>query len=254
MAKRLGAAIAREIQIRKDIMRKLTDAYHALKVPDLLDGILGTYQPRDEENGEKLPPEGKRVQATVEEMIVATREGLVEMYDATATRDYSNASSAARADVVVDGQILVAGAPMPYLLWLEKQLDELKAFATRVPTLSASTTWTMDEDRGVYVSEAVKTARSVPLPTVITLSPATDKHPANAQLASVPTVVGEWTRRKYSGNVPVERRQLILRRINQLKIAVAVARAEINATEIEEIKVGAQVMDFIFPELQTNNS
>lgn len=249
MAKRLGAAIAREIQIRKDIMRKLTDAYHALKVPDLLDGILGTYQPRDEENGEKLPPEGKRVQATVEEMIVATREGLVEMYDATATRDYSNASAAARADVIVDGETLIAKAPMPYLLWLEKQLDELKAFATRMPTLSASTEWRRSEGRGVYESLPVRTARSVPLPTVITLSPATDKHPANAQLASVPTVVGEWTRYKYSGNVPVERRELILRRINLLKVAVAVARAEINATEIEERQVGETVMDFIFPEL-----
>lgn len=226
-------------------MRKLTDAYHALGHPDLLEGLLGTYRSKDDE-GEQLPPEGKRVQATAEEMIAATREILGEMYDATAARDYTNSTEAARADVTVDGQVLVAAAPMPYLLWLDRQLDELLAFTNRIPTLSPSTTWELDERRGVYVSAPVDSARQINLPTVITLSPATEKHAANAQLQLVPTVVGFWTRRKYSGAVPVERKQAILHRLNQLKVAVATARAEVNGTEAQAPEVGKNLMDFVF--------
>jgi hypothetical protein len=244
--KRLGAAIAREAQIRKGVMRKLTDAYHGLSHPDLLVGIVGTYKPRADE-GEPLPPEGKRVQATVEEMIAKTREHLVEMYNATAARDYTNASGSAHADVVVAGTVLIPKAPVPYLLWLDKQLDELLAFANRIPTLTADSTWDIDEaHRGTYVSNPVVTARQVPLPTVVTLSPATDKHPANAQVHAIPTTVGDWTRRKYSGGVPVERKETILHRLNQLKEAVAVARAEANGVEAIEPAIGTTVMDFIF--------
>lgn len=244
--KRLGAVIAREAQVRKAVMRKLTDSYHALAVPDLLGGILGTYEPKDAENGEPLPPEGKRVQATVEEMIAKTREVLGEMYDATAARDYTNCSGTAFADVVVDGTVLIAKAPVPYLLWLDKQLDELTAFANRIPTLSADTTWTTDERRGTYVSAPVQTVRQVNLPTVITLSQATEKHAANAQLQMVPTTVGTWTRRKYSGAVPVERKEAILHRLNQLKEAVAVARAQANGTDAVEPEIGKGLMDFVF--------
>lgn len=245
--KRLGAAIAREAQIRKGVMRKLTDAYHGLAHPDLLTGIVGTYKPRADE-GEPLPPEGKRVQATVEEMIAKTRDYLVPMIDATAARDYTNASGTANADVVVPGAgVLISKAPVPYLLWLDKHLDELLAFANRMPTLPADSVWDVDEvHRGTYVSNPVVTARQVPLPTVITLSPATEKHPANAQVQIVPTTVGDWTRRKYSGSIPVERKEAIIHRLNQLKEAVAVARAEANGVEAIEPAIGKGLMDYIF--------
>lgn len=242
---RLGQKIAIEAQIRKDSMRRLTEAYHALSKPDLLDGIHGTYEPRDD-LGDRLPPEGKRVQATVEEMVTKTHEVLVEMYNATAARDFTNATEGARADVVVDGAALIEKAPVPYLLWLDKQLDELKAFANRMPTLSPSTTWTPTGERGVFVSEAVVVSRSVPKPTVIELSPATDKFPANARLEVVPTVVGDWTRRKYSGAVPVERKEKILNRIHAMKVAVAAAKAEANQAEAVTPDVGARVMDYLF--------
>lgn len=245
MPKYLGQVVAIEADVRKAAKRTLTDAYHALSKPDLLGGISGTYEPAVD-GGEQLPEEGTRVQATVEEMIVTTRDVLVSMFDATAARDFTNASGGAKADIVVGDQTLVVGAPVPYILWLDRQLDDLTAFVTRIPTHSASTTWELAEQRGVYKSEPVRTARAVQQHKVITLADATQYHPAQAQVVAEQVTVGTWTRIKYTGSVPVSRREEILRRIATLRAALHTAREQANRVEADEPPVGARVLGYLF--------
>jgi hypothetical protein len=247
VTKYLGQIVAIESNLRKAATRRLTDAYHALDKPALLEGITGEYAPAVED-GEQLPGEELRVQATVEEMIEATRETLVAMFDAVAAKDFTNCAGHANADITVGEQVLVSKAPVPYILWLDKQLDDLQAFAQRIPTHSAATRWELFEARGVWKSEPVRTARQIQQHKVITLAVATQHHQAQAQVVAEPVTAGTWTRIKYTGAVPVARREEILRRIATLRIALKAAREEANRVEAIEPVVGARVLSYLFDE------
>src|SRR5439155_22785596 len=67
----------------------LTEAYHLVKKPELLAGIVRTYQPRDE-GGEPQPEERKHVQVKVNELLDKVTADLVEMFDVVATQDSAN--------------------------------------------------------------------------------------------------------------------------------------------------------------------
>jgi hypothetical protein len=246
MPKYLGQTVAIEADIRKMVMRDLTDAYHALDKPNLMEGMHGEYEAKDDD-GLELQPEDQRVQATVKEMVDTTKEKLTQLFDATAARDFTNSSGTAKADVVVGETVLVADAPIPYLLWLDRKLDEIRAFATRIPTLSASTEWTLDNaDRGIYKSTPVVTLRQTQQAKVIPVFQPTDKHPGQAQVIQEPVVEGRWTRVKFSGAMPVSEREQILRRISNLKNAVHAAREKAKRVESLEPVIGEGVLNYIF--------
>ena len=104
----------------------------------MLAGISRTYQPKDEE-GEQLPPESTRVQVQAEDVLRETAATLTRLFDVTATKDWANCT--ARADVKVDGRVLVADVPVSYLLFLEKQLTDLHTFVKKLPVLDAAESW-----------------------------------------------------------------------------------------------------------------
>lgn len=245
MPKYLGQIVAIEKDVRRTTAQQIVAAQHPLQAPAMLEGISREYQPRDDD-GEQLPSEGVRVQATVKEMIDATRDALVRLFDVSAARDYTNASSEAVADVRVDGETLIEAAPVPYLLWLEKQLSELEAFVRRLPTHDPSTEWTLENPRGVYKSAPVQTARQVQQPRSRVVVPATDHHPAQVQAWQENVMVGTWTTVKHTGAIPVADQAKIVARIHALQRAVHLARAEANRVEAQEPQVGARVLEYIF--------
>src|SRR6266436_7562056 len=130
MAKKLNQIIAVEKNIKSRALQDLTEAHHALQKTAQLAGIARTYRPKDEE-GEQLPPESTRIQVKSEEVIRVTTEALTKLFDVTATKDWTNCH--ARADVVVDGNVLLTQVPATYLLFLEKQLVDIHTFVKTLP-------------------------------------------------------------------------------------------------------------------------
>src|SRR5689334_18758325 len=158
---RLNQIIAIEKSIKTRAQQELTDAHHALQKPSLLSGISRTYRPKDEE-GEQLPPESTRVQVRAEEIIRNTSAVLTKLFDVTATKDWANCK--AKADIIVDGNILLSQVPATYLLFLEKQLVDLHTFIRKLPTLDASETWGFDASADSYSTEPVQTVRTKKIP------------------------------------------------------------------------------------------
>lgn len=248
MPKYLGQVVAIQKDVLKSTTRQLTDAHHALQKPAMLEGLSREYQPRFED-GEQLPAEHQRVQATVKEMIDATRDALVRMFDATAARDYTNGPGGpteAAADVKVDGEVLIAKAPVPYLLWLEKQLTDLETFARKLPTHDPATDWTLESPRGVWKATPVQTSRTVQVPRANVIVPPTAQHPAQVQSYAENVVTGIWTLVKKTGAIPIAEQAALVDRIQKLQRAVHVAREEANRAEAIEPQVGARVLEFIF--------
>ena len=221
----------------------LTEAHHAVQKPTLLSGISRAYQPKDEE-GEQLPPESTKVQIKTEEILRDTASTLTRLLDVTATKDWANCQ--AKADVTVDGQVLLRDVPVTYLLFLEKQLTDLHTFMKKLPVLDAAESWTFDESADCYRTDAVRTIRTRKVPRNHVKAEATEHHPAQVEVYYEDVPVGYWTTVKFSGALPASRVNELLGRVEKLQEAVKFAREEANGTVAADQHVGEAVFGYLF--------
>ena len=240
---KLCQVIAVEKATKGRCQSELTEAHHALQKPALLNGISRAYSPKLED-GDKLPPENTKVQVNAEDMIKNTTNILTKLFDVTATRDWGNTHACA--DVVVNGETLITGAPVPFLLWLEKQLVDLATFCKKLPTLDPSETWHRDETTNSWASEASETVRTKKVLRNHVLTQATDKHPAQVQTYSEDVQEGTWKTVKFSGALPASRVAQLISRVTELQSAVKMAREEANSAEVKGVSVGGKVLGYLF--------
>ena len=242
MAK-LNQIIAVEKGVKSKSYADLTQAHQDVQKQALLSGISRTYQPKDEE-GEQLPAESTRVQLKAEEVLRQTASNLTRLFDVTATKDWANCE--ARADIVVEGRTLVAGVPVSYLLFLEKQLSDLMTFVKKLPVLDAAESWSHDASTDWWRTEPVRSIRTKKVPRNHVKAEATEKHPAQVEVYYEDIAVGYWTTTKFSGAVPAQRVNELVDRVEKLANAVKFAREEANAFEVTDRKIGDAVFGYLF--------
>ena len=223
--------------------KALGDVYKQLQKATLFDGISRTYQPLDEE-GETQPPEQKNVQYKANQAIADARQALSELFDAVATQDWANCE--ARADVVVDGTVILEQVPVTHLLFLEKQLTDLHTFVGQLPTLDPADTWRWDENSDCYVTEATFSNRTKKVPRSHILYEATKEHPAQVEMYHEDVKVGEWRTVKFSSALPATERNDLIARVRKLQEAVKFAREEANSRDVQDVNIGNKVFDFVF--------
>ncbi|WP_026412893.1 hypothetical protein [Actinomadura oligospora] len=240
---KLNQIIAVEKGVKSRTQRELTDAYHELQKPALLSGLSRTYRPRDED-GETLPAESTRVQVKAEDALRDVARALTRLFDVTATKDWANRDAVA--DVVVDGRTLLAAVPVPHLLFLEKQLTDLRTLVDKLPVLDPSESWSYDESQDVWRTAPVETARTKKIPRSHVLYEATKEHPAQVEMYTEDVVVGTWTKVTFSGALPARRVNGLRDRVERLQAAVKFAREEANATEVTDRKIGDAVFAYLF--------
>jgi len=220
----------------------LTQAYHQIKKTPLLAGISKTYAPRDED-GEQLPSEGIKLQIRVQEVLDGVVGPLTRLLDLTATLDAGN--QIATANVVVDGETILADVPVTTLLTLEKKLVDFNTFVSSLPVLDASETWHWDPAVEAFRTEPSKKTRTKKIPRNHEKAPATDKHPAQVEVYYEDTVVGDWSTTLSSGAITEARRRELVAQVAKLQAAVKVAREQANMTEVADVKIGAAIFDFL---------
>lgn len=240
---KLNQIIAIEKGVKTTAFQKLTDTYQLLQKNVLLSGISRTYRPRDEE-GEQLPPESTRVQLRSEEVIQEVTGELTRLFDVTATKEWANCD--AKADVLVDGVVLLKAVPATYLLFLEKQLVDIHTFLKKLPTLDASETWVLDPSADCYATEPVQTVRTKKIPRNHVKVEATEHHPAQVEVYHEDVAVGYWRTVKFSGALPARRVHELTERVEKLQQAVKFAREEANGLEVTDQKVGAKIFHYLF--------
>jgi len=240
---KLNQIIAVEKGVKSKSFQELTQAHQDLQKPALLAGISRAYQPKDED-GEQLPPESTRVQVKAEDVLRATAATLTKLFDVTATKDWANRTACA--DVTVDGQLLLAQVPVPYLLFLEKQLTDLSAFVRKLPVLDAAESWNLDPSTDAWKTEQVRTIRTRKVPRNHVKAEATENHPAQVEVYYEDVPVGYWTTVKFSGALPARRVNELRERVEKLQQAVKFAREEANAAEVTDQRMGEAVFGYLF--------
>lgn len=240
---KLNQIVAVEKGVKAKAQRTLTEAYHTIQRATGLNGISRTYSPKDDD-GDKLPPESTLVQTKTVDLIDTVSADLARLFDVTATKDATNA--VATANVVVGGQTLVAGATVPFLLFLEKQLVDVRTFVNKLPTLDPSEVWSLDPNTGTYRTDTTGTVRTKKVPKNWVKAEATDKHPAQVEIFHEDVIVGTWSTVKFSGALPATRVLELQERVDKLIEAVKFAREEANGTTVVDQKVGDRVLGYIF--------
>lgn len=239
---KLNQIIAIEKGVKARSKQSISALYIAVKKPTLFSGFTKHWEKSDDD-GEDRPRENKRVQLRVSEVLENASESLTELFDVTAQKDFANCN--AKADVVVDGTVIIAGVPATHLLFLEKQLADMKTFISVLPTLSADEEWGEDKALGLFKTDAVRTRSTAKVQEAITLAPPTPEHPAQTQLITKDVVVGHWNTVKQSGAAVESEKKRLYRRVEALIKAVKFAREEANMVEAPKQNIGASVFNYL---------
>ncbi len=174
----------------------------------------------------------------------AIRPGLADLINIVATKDFTNCG--ARANVEVDGQILIKDCPTTHLLFLEKQLQDIHTFVVKMAELDPGEEWSWDTNSGYHKTGQIKQHRTKKMQKGLVLSQATKEHPAQTQMVTEDVIIGYWNTVKISGAVKRTEKRKLIKRIEKLANAVKMARQAANTTEVKNQHHGKVVMDFIF--------
>jgi hypothetical protein len=206
-------------------------------------GQTRTYE-RINDDAPELPSELQRVQVTVPSAIDRFAETLTRLFDVNATREWGNAEAVA--DIVVDGQVLLEAVPVGYLMFLDKQLEDVHTYVGRLPTLDPAYEWTEEPGTGVFRSTPARTLKTTKVPRNHVLAEATPEHPAQVQVFTEDRGDGYWTTTKLSGAIPAGRQRELLQRIEALQRAVKFAREAANSTRVENKRVASTLFGYLF--------
>jgi hypothetical protein len=216
-------------------------------------GLTKKYQPSDEEPDADYgdPNETVKVLETrAPEVIRETSKVLSRLFDVTAARDFANCE--AKSDVVLeDGTTILRSVPATYLLWMEKQLEDLHTFVDKLPILPADTSWEFDANQNCYKSPIVKTSRVVKIPYPLVLHPGDEKHPAQVVEKNRDKTIGHYETIKYSGALDAKTVAQMKDRVEKLQQAVKFAREKANTVEAPKHDIGNKVLGFIFGDILT---
>lgn len=225
--------------------RRLTDLNRLLGTPAVLSGLTRRHE-SSIDGEDSLPGETTLVQVKVPDVLAEMATLMSRVYDVAVSKEASNAE--AKADVVIDGEILLDNMPVGGLLFLEKRLDDIRTIITNLPVLDPAEEWMQDGQLGVWRTPDVKRVSTRKVAKPLELAPATERHAAQVQLVQEDIRTGIWTQVKYSGAVPMSARAGMLSRIEKLIAAVKIAREAANEVEVVDKQVGNTIFNYVFAE------
>lgn len=222
---------------------ELTNLHKESQKPALYGGQSKRYTPLDEEDRDRPADVNELVQLRSTDVLLDLQRIMRPLWDTEATLDATNQH--ARAELIVDGVTLASGVPATYLLFLQKQLDYVRTFVEKLPTLPVTDDWIYDESVNYYVTSPVKTTSSRKRTVPLVLHPGTDRHPPQAQAIIEDVPAGIWETIKRSGALPVDVKKKLLRRVNVLQDAVKSARERANLQPVVDFKPAGALLDFL---------
>ncbi|HLO84200.1 MAG TPA: hypothetical protein VK203_04175 [Nostocaceae cyanobacterium] len=241
---KLNQVIAVLQTVKANSTKAKTAVYHLIQKTALFQGISRTFQPVDED-GFVYPPENQALQMRAEELLTQFEQACTELFNLSATQDWSNAQ--AKADIVVDGTTILREVPISYLLFLEKQLTDIKTFISSLPVLDNSESWVFDQQQECFATEPKFTTKTKKIMKPVVLYEATKEHPAQVKESFEDVPEGTWRTVKFSGAISQARQNELLRRVDKLTQEVIFAREQANSLEVtQQNQVARSIFGYLF--------
>jgi hypothetical protein len=245
-ARTLGQVIAVERATRQQDNNIGAELLKYLPKEEHFKGLRMIYHHFDEEDAERnaVPDEYQAVHLRVEDVLDEIAKHSSAALDITATKDRTNCD--ARANIIIDGKILVPDVPISHLLFLQDYFTEWGKSVKAVPVLNPARNWTpVNGERGLFAADPEKVTRKLKTEEPLLLYDATDKHPAQVKTTIRDTPVGEKTTTVLSGAVTSQRKKELLTNLHKLSLAVKDAIARANRAAVTEVSEGEDLMKFL---------
>lgn len=210
------------------------------------DGIRKVYVSESDTDIGTNNTEIKEVVTTVGEKIFYAQKAIVAGLDAQLSKEETNASGTARANLNVDG-VDFGDLSATALLTLEKEMVKLRKVYELIPTLDPAKTWEPDSQKGAghWMTESGVTYRTQKNEEWIIVAPATEQHPAQVKQITKDVQVGRYLTSYQSGKVTPLAKSQLLDRIDTFILSVKKARTLANQAEVVECKIGGIIFNFI---------
>ncbi|MEZ4380323.1 MAG: hypothetical protein R3A79_03185 [Nannocystaceae bacterium] len=244
-------AVEQEVKANAERARaQLVDTFRTKKTH--FTGIRRTYRPfsvdesSGESGGERLEAD-TRLAKTVHEELGAVLREVGKAVDLGFQLDEAN--TRARADIVVDGEVLVADVPATFLLQLERRLKELRAVFKEAPTFDPVRVWSVDasaDKKHVLRAEPVTTIRKQRTRKYNVMVEATKEHPAQVDVVEIDEPVGEIRSYEWTGMLSTGKHSALLEQLDRLLAAVKQARSRANTATVDRSKkMAKKIADFL---------
>lgn len=236
--------LAIEKGVKSKAKSVLDRAYHTIQRAPLFVGLSRTFHPLNEE-GPNFPPERTKVQQSVDDLVKDVRVAIADELNVTLRKDLTNTE--AKADLIVDGEVVLKDAPVTFLLSLEKSLVDMRTFVSKLPVLESAEDWKHDVNSGLFKTEPTETLKTQKQPEVIRVFEPTEHQKGVHEVVQKDVPIGSWRTVKESGALPAPKKAALLERVEKLLRATQMAREEANSIDVVgEQQAGEAVMRFIF--------
>lgn len=186
---------------------------------------------------------------TVQAKLDYIRTPVAKWFDVLAQKERTNQD--ARADLVVDGEVLLEDMPATFLLGLESRLKLVRGVYETIPTHPPAVVWEEDPGKGAghfrskYPEKRDKTEKTTAYEIMV---PPTKEHPAQVNTWPENKKVGVLTTERWTTTISPAEKSNLLGRIDELLRAVKKARQRANSAPLVKVKVGRRLLDFIHQE------
>jgi hypothetical protein len=228
-----------------------TAVHQLVQKQALFQGVSRTYAPREEE-GYVYPAESQTVQVNAARAIESFIAAMSALLDTALTQDAANTE--AKADIVIGANVIAADVPVTYLLFLEKQIGDIRTFVNAIPVLSIDKDWTYDRNKGTWVSTPRETTKTKKTTKFVVAYDATPEHPAQIREVTEDVVEGTWTTIDMSGALPQDEKLEIVKRVEALHQAIIKAREAANSIEVQQKQVAGALFGYLFDTMPSSTN
>jgi hypothetical protein len=152
----------------------------------------------------------------------------------------------AKADIVVDGTVLMIDVPVDFLLDLEKQVPRWRKLFASMPTLDPSREWTQERVGVWKTKEPIVSAQTEKVMFPVIMHEATVQHPAQVKESTKDVVVGTFKQTLFSGAATTQQKADAIALCDKLIVAVKEARMRANTVEVATPKTNSRVILDLF--------
>lgn len=214
------------------------------KKPGLFNGIFRSYQPIDEKDVERFSDETKPVEYTVRDKFQYVMKHVASYVDLAYQKDMAN--TMAKADIIVDDDVLASNVPAVMLITLEKQLIALRGVFEAAPTLGLGYEWKVDDKaKNTWKATGKPVYKSKKKTTAVVLYPATKEHPAQVKEVVEDIRVGQWNEIFRSGALSSAEKSEFLEKIDKLIGSIKKARSRANNQEVSKDRIANKIFNYI---------
>jgi len=188
----------------------------------------------------------KEIVDTVPKKLRYAVKSLAKYWNAVAQKERTNQD--ARADVIIDGNVLIADMPATFLLGMETRLKKLRAILESSPTHAPGVNWVADADKGkdIFRSETPQATKreEKDFEFRILVDP-TPEHPAQIEKWTTNKAVGTYLTTLWTSTISPAHKSDLLGRCDKLIRAIKKARMRANGTEVVKVSPASKMINYV---------